>query len=340
MGASEIREKLLAKSKEKTGWKEGDLLGTGSTLLNLAITDNWRGGFAKGLYILFVGDSQSGKTFFCLTCFAEAAANPAFDEYRLIYDAVEGGALMNLEKFFGKKVAERIESPCYEDGIPQSSQTVEEFYFNLDDALDNKRPCIYVLDSMDSTTSAREEKKFDENKKAVQGGGQGKGDFADGKAKANSQGLRNVLHKIRDTKSILIIINQTRDNVDGGMFAPQKTRSGGRALTFYASVEIWSSVGQKIKKNVNGKDRVIGVTSRLQVKKNRMTGKERTIEVPIKYSYGIDDLASCVEYLIDESYWKKGRTIDITKDFPDIAPATKNALIRKLEEAGAEVELK
>jgi hypothetical protein len=90
----------------------------------LSCSGNAKGGFAKGKYHFIVGDSASGKTWLSLTCLAEAAMNPEFENYRFIYDNVEDGALMDIERFFGSKVAERIESPAIdEDGLPDYSST-------------------------------------------------------------------------------------------------------------------------------------------------------------------------------------------------------------------------
>jgi hypothetical protein len=82
-------------------------LSTGSTLLNLACSGKVSGGFIKGHYYHFVGDSSSGKTFLCLTCLAEAAINPHFDDYQLIHDDAENGSLFDFGKFFGPKMAGR-----------------------------------------------------------------------------------------------------------------------------------------------------------------------------------------------------------------------------------------
>ena len=73
-----------------------DLLSTGSTLLNLACSENPFGGFLKGKYYLLVGDSDSGKTFLSMSCFAEAMIQKPFKNYRLIYDYVEDGMLMHM----------------------------------------------------------------------------------------------------------------------------------------------------------------------------------------------------------------------------------------------------
>lgn len=249
---------------------------------------------------------MSGKTFLSLSCFAEACQNPNFKEYRLIFDDVEGGALMDIEGYFGKEVARRLEPPNGDRKEPEHSTTVESFYDHLNDRLDEGKPLIYVLDSQDGLTSDFSEEKYLAQKVAREEGKESKGSYGDGKAKYHSEHLRLCLSKIRKTNSILIIIGQTRDNLGFG-FA-EKTRSGGRALRFYANLEIWSSVVGQLTRTVRGKKRVVGSKVQLEVKKNRVSGKigrDRSVIVPIYYGLGIDDVGSCVDFLVREKHWKK-----------------------------------
>ncbi len=302
----------------------------------MACTGNPFHGFSKGHYFFLVGDSISGKTFLSLTCLAEASQNPHFDHYRFIYDNGEDGALMDIEKFFGKKLAKRLEPPSRENGKPLYSLTVEDFYFHVDDAIQEEQPFIYVLDSMDSLTSRQEGEKFEEVKEAVRKGRQVSGSYGDGKAKINSANLRRVLGGLRSTGSILLVLNQTRDNLGFGF--EKKTRSGGHALRFYACIEIWSSVHSKITKTVRGKKRQLGIYSKVQIKKNRITGRERTVIIPIYHSYGIDDIGSCIDYLVEEGYWKgKGSKIQASEfDFV----GSREKLVELIEEKGAEKDLR
>lgn len=309
MKTEDIKKMLRQKRKEEKLTAK-DFLSTGSTLLNLACTGHPERGFAKGRYYFIVGDSISGKTWLSLTCLAEAVVNNNFKDHRIIYDNVEDGALMDIEKFFGKKVAEKMESPNWLKDRPLYSNTIEEFYFNVDDAIKDGRPFIYILDSMDSLTSEPEVDKFDKTKKAHREGKESKGSYGDGKAKVNSAMLRRVIGRpLQESGSILIIINQTRDNINALPFQSKKTRSGGHALHFYACLEMWSSVAGRITKTVKGKKRQLGVESKIKVKKNRITGRERTVIIPIFHSFGIDDVGSCVDYLIEEGYWKKAPEI-------------------------------
>lgn len=337
--SEKIKKSIRKPRLTKTIIKQSDLLSTGSTLLNLACTGYPDGGFWKSGYFYVVGDSRSGKTFLARTCLAEATINKNFDNYRIIDDDVEGGALMDIKKYFGERLAKRIEPPAIDkNGNSLCSETIEDFYFNLDDAL-NIGPCIYLLDSQDALGSMYERKKFDEKKKASKKGTEAKGDYGDGKAKIHSSGIRSIIPKLKDTGSILIIIGQTRDNINAEFWEPAKIRSGGKALTFYAMMELWSSVGSAKKKSVKGKDRIIGITSKVKIKKNRSTGRDRVVEFPIYYSVGIDDTGGCVDFLISEGHWKKNRT-GIVKAGEFDFEGRRDALIKYIEEENYLSDLK
>ena len=237
MRTEDVKKQLL-KIRKKEILTAKDFLSTGSTLLNLACTGFPDRGFARGRYYFIVGDSVSGKTWLSLTCLAEAAKNPNFDNYRFIYDNAEDGALMDIEKFFGREVYERLEAPSN-----NYSFSIEDFYYHVDDAIRVGKPFIYILDSMDSLTSKIEGDKFDSNKKASRAGKETTGSYGDGKAKVNSGMLRRVIGRsLKKSGSILIVINQTRDKINAMPFETKKTYSGGHALKFYACTQIISSV--------------------------------------------------------------------------------------------------
>jgi RecA/RadA recombinase len=298
-----LKKKIRQRRPERT-LTGADFLSTGSMMLNLALTDHPERGFAKGYYYLLVGDTKSGKTFLTLTCLAEAAINPHFKEHRFIHDNVEQGALMDFSRFFGPRMAARVEAPArLRSGRPVYSRKIEDFYYHLDDACKVGRPFIYILDSQDCLDSDAAEDKFEEQKRDSRAGKDTTGSYGDGKAKVHSGNLRRFILYLQDSGSIILIVNQTRNKI-GRLRFPQKTRSGGDALPFYATMEIWSSVIGPILKTVRGKKRSQGVLSRLDVHKNRVSGKDRSVVVPIYTSYGIDDIGSCVDYLIDEAHWK------------------------------------
>lgn len=345
MDLEQIKTVLLAE-RQRRCLVGPHLLSTGSTLVNLAISGDPHGGIPAGKYVFFVGDSASGKTFLALTCFAEAQLSKHFSSYRMIFDNVEDGALMDIRRYFGAAVADRLEPPAKDDdGEPLPSTTIEDFYFNIDDALQKAAksgvPFIYVLDSMDSLSSDYEGKKFLEAKTASRKGKDAKGSYGDGKAKTNSTYLRRVVAGLRDTGSILIIICQTRDNIDAGLFEPSKTRSGGHALQFYAAVELWTGIRKRLKRTVHDKERQVGIVASVAVKKNRITGKEWQVTVPLYWSHGIDDVGGCVDYLAEEKHWpvsKEGK-INGSGDFKG-CEGNREKVVRFIEENGMEDDLR
>jgi len=315
--------KAMMRRAEKRD-QRGMLLNCGSSLVNLACSGRIEGAFLTGHYYFVVGDSMSGKTWLGMSCFAEAANDNRFAEYRLIYDPTEIGALMDLEQYFGERAAERIEIRDPPSG------TAEEFYFNVTDDLEVGRPFIYVLDSQDSLSSMAEREKFDEAKKAHRRGRVTAGSYGDSKAKVHSANMRKLIGPLRESGSILIVLNQTRDSFD--QFRPS-TYSGGRALLFYATLQLWNKVKERIKRSVRGKPRQLGVKVRVSIKKNRLTGMERSVDVPIYHSFGIDEVGSLVDYLVDEKVWPK--TSNGFIEAAGLGPAVKlrrDDLIRKIEE--------
>lgn len=334
------RELMRDRAKPEAPLRIQDSLSSGSTLFNLALTGKARGAFFPGKYYFFVGASDSGKTWLTLTSFAEATINPKFKDYRLIHDNAEDGALMDLSAFFGSSVAQRIEPPRGTREDPEVSATIEDFYFNIDDALRDGRPFIYVLDSMDALDAKQDQKKFAEQKKAARrpkpGEKEPAGSYGMAKAKMNSAGLRTVFSKLKKTNSILIIICQERDNP--AMFSfDDKTHAGGRALKFYCHAQIWTSIAKTMVKKVKDKNRDLGIVALVKVKKNRQTGRKAAVKVPIYWSVGLDDVGGCVDYLVEEGHWSKGSGGINAKEF-DVC-LHREDLVKHIEVAELEPEL-
>lgn len=350
----DAEEAKAVMSKKKDPKPRRVWVSTGVRMLNFSATGSMSRGYKGGGYYLIVGKSSSGKTVLALAVFAEAANDPDFDDYEFIYDAPEEGALMDREKFYGRKAASRIKAPRYDkSGNEIHSATLEEFYFNVDTHL-KKGPCIYVLDSHDALGSMAQLELFKKNKSIFDRIEKGKKAsdgkdlkfkqaYGDGKAAVNSQTLRLMFRRLVKTKSILIIICQSRDNIGpDAMFNPE-TRAGGRALKFYANFEIWFSVKERIKRKINGRYRQIGIQALAKVKKNRLSGKEWEAQFPIYWTFGIDDTGSMVDFLCQEGYWKKkGKKTDegkiLAQDFE--FEGSREELIKHIEGEGLEKALR
>lgn len=306
----DVRERLMEKSEKRSASPipSKDFLSTGSTLLNLACSGRISGGLPKGTMTHYVGDSDSGKTFFGLCLFAEAARNQHFDQYDLRFWNAEGGALMDQIHFFGAKAAERVQE--------QQPETLEDFYYSMDEAFNDGRPFVGVLDSMDALYPKAWYKKFKAQKRAAETGKEETGTYAMEKAKINSECLRRLRSQLRKSGSILVLISQTRDNV-GGMFE-KRSVSSGRALKFYSVIQLWTALRETLKKTVMGKPRAVGIVSQIDIKKNHVTGNKRRIEVPILNDYGVDDVRSCINFLVEEGHWTETKGRLLPPEFADI----------------------
>lgn len=289
-------EKQLVESN-----KTYKLISSGSTLLNLALSGMSKGGFATGKVANIIGDSHSGKTLLSLTILAEMAKSSRFDDYLFIYDDVEAALEFDVAKIFGQKVKDRILPPQYdEDREPRSSDTIEEFQYNVMQLLKGDKPFIYILDSLDALDSDDDVKKMDENIIARQKGNKEKGSYNMSKPKKMSEMFRRIVRKLKKGNSLLIVVSQTRDNINPMSFQT-KTRSGGRALEFYSSFIMWMAVAKKHKKH----DRMVGIDCKIKVSKSKLTGKMREVTIPIYTNYGIDETGSCIDWLETEGHWKK-----------------------------------
>jgi RecA/RadA recombinase len=331
----DLRNVLKDPPPRKPVLPDSHYLSTGVTTLNLAISGKPLGGIAKGNYVYFVGDSSSGKTWLAFQIFAEAARNPEFGNYELVYDNVENGALFDVQKLFGEKTYKRVRPPGGTRSQPKFSRTVEDYYFTLDSYL-NRGPCIYVVDSMSALSSRADDKKYEEAKEKWEKDEVPEaGSYGMSKAKTNSQNSNRAAIMLADTGSILLVINQTRDKV-GSAIPGQKTAGGGKALRFYAHVELWTSIKEVFKKGTWD----IGAQIEIDVQKNRLSGWEGKIRVPFYKQSGFDDLGALVDFMVSDGHWKKDQSGRIeAPEFTGDKKLYREALVKKIEDDDAEREL-
>lgn len=322
-------ERQLTKVKPK---EKRLLVPSGSVMLNLACSNTWRGAFEVGRMSNLIGDSSSGKTYLALEMLAQCANNPRFEDYSLIYDDVEHALSMDIENLFGKRLANRIEGPEGPLETTEPSRTIEDWHFNVKNALENG-PCIYVLDSFDALTCEADIDKIEEMRKAREAGREVAGSYNMAKPKKASQILQDIVSEIEQSKSFLLIISQTRDNITPGSFE-KKTRSGGRALKFYAQHEIWLAVTGKLRKTINGKQRVVGNEIKVKVSKNKLTGTFREVGFDFRHGYGCDDINSSLDFLMQEGVISKGKKL-VWNDIE----GSQDKLVQIIEDRGLETQL-
>ena len=312
-------------------------LNSGSTLINLMLSNDVNGGYEPG-YHLWWGTSRSGKSLLTLQALAEAANSDKFAEYALYHNDTERGAGQGLRALFGNKATERILPPFMdEDGNWGSSTLIEDFFCDLDDKLQEDAPFIYVLDSFDALTTNAEDKEFKDTKKALRAGKQISGTFGVSKAKAFSVNMRRIPAPLLDKNSYLFGISQAKDNLSFGF--EKHSRAGGTALRYYANSELLVDIVGAIKKTVAGTARHIGNRVKVSVKKNRQTGSSNSVEISIYDGFGVDDIGDMIYYLTEtEEHWTKtGQKINVPEW--DIK-VTFDKLVQHIENNGLEDDLK
>jgi len=316
----DIGGKDQALNTTKDSYPRSDLFPTGCTLLNLALSDDPYGGFAKGTFANFIGDRSSGKTFLSWSILAEINAYPDFEDYDLYYDDAEHRLRIAVKKMFGSNILDRVQL--------MESNIIEDYYNFIRGRLDKKKPFVDILDSFDSLED-REAAKRKELKK----------DYP-AKTALFTEMFRKVKSAIRYTESFLVVVSQVRENI-GVMIGPKKRRTGGDALGHYAAYEIWL-----IQKGlVISKGLTVGTHTLVKITKNNVTGRLGEVEFDILRDYGIDDLGSMIDWMCNKGFWKreKGKqNIDLGDDFSDITQGkqiTRNKLRKAIDERKSKSDL-
>lgn len=262
---------------------------TGCKLIDLVV------GGAKGVYglpsgkfINIVGDKSAGKTFLSNEIIANAYHTMG-DKFKWIYDDCESGYSFDSLNMYGFEI----------NNGETHSTTVEEAFCNISDFADSLKDDefgIYVLDSLDGLTSKEQDERADERLKAFHSNKEfDKGTYGMNKQKYLSQEFfPQLCSKIQDKNILVIIISQVRDNID--MFSFEKyTRSGGKALDFYAHTVLWLATLKKIVK----KGKPVGVVVKAKTTKSKTPRPFRECVFSFLYDYGLDNIGSNIDYLFD-----------------------------------------
>lgn len=331
-GIKEAVENPSPRREDTSVYTADDLVPTGSTLLNLALSGHPKGGYRLGTMVNIIGGRSSGKSLLALTMFAEVVKDKRFDNYSFLYDETEAAMFFDKASMFGEGM-DRIRFDIRSHTVQDWSENLMSFW-GVDKDISKKIKAkkipslIHVTDSFDALSTDGE----------LGDTRPGKGGYRVEKPLVVSTTFPKLCQSMEASRSLLLIISQTRSSL--AMFGNPECRSGGHALDFYESHEVWLKPIGKIKETVRGQEIVIGNTVRVRVEKNKLTGKRREIEIDILDDYGIDDIGSCIDWMVKFGFWGINKKVIDTGGDLDLPTAKRGTLIKEIEQNNMEEDFR
>lgn len=270
-------------------------ISSGCALLDCALG----GGYPLGRIVNIVGDKSTGKTLLAIEACANLVARYA--DARIWY--------VECESAFDNAYAKALGFPVDKVKFVKNKNTVEDLFTHLEKiiALDSDAPGLYIVDSLDALSDAAEmSRAMDE------------GSYGAAKAKKMSELFRRLTRQLGTANICLLIISQVRDAI-GVRFGVKYSRTGGRALDFYASQVMYLAQVGSIKKTVRKVERKIGLEIRAKITKNKIGIPLREADFNILFGFGVDDIAANLEWLkavdhIDSAAYRKGTKVETMSD--------------------------
>ncbi len=252
-----------------------DWVSTGSTLLDLAISNRKNGGLPVGRIVELNGLEGTGKS---LIAAHIMAATQKKGGLAVMIDT-EFAAAPDFWTAVGVDVTKMV----YANLI-----TVEEIFSSIENFIgvvrksDSDRLLTIIVDSL-SQASCETEMESEH----------GKDGYNTSKAIIISKALRKITGLIGKQRILVVFTNQLRMNMAAMAFGDKYVVPGGKAMGYAASVRVrLNSIGA-IKKG----DVVCGNECKAVVTKNRMGPPKRVAEFEIHFDSGIQDLKSWIEFM-------------------------------------------
>ena len=257
-----------------------DWVPTGSSLLDIAISNRPYGGLPTGRIIEYNGLESSGKSLLAAHAIASAQKKGGMGVYIDTENA--------LSKDFLQAIGVDVEKMLYVqlDTVEQIFQTIEQTVTTIRES-DKEKLVVIVVDSLAAASTALEMENDYE-----------KTGWSTGKAIIVSQAFRKITRLIGKEKVVLIFTNQLRQKM-GVMFGDPWTTSGGKGLPFHASVRVRLKAMGQIKQKTGTIEQVIGIKARAQVIKNRIGPSFRIADFDIYFDRGIYDYESWLNIMKD-----------------------------------------
>ena len=258
---------------------------TGSHIFNALVSGSVHGGVSSNKITAIAGETSTGKTYFSLAIVKNFLdTNP--DGYCLYFDteaAITKGLLSSRGIDQNRLVVVNV-------------VTIEEFRSKALRAVDiylkteeeNRKPCMFVLDSLGMLST---EKEITDalNDKQVR-------DMT--KSQLVKGAFRMLTLKLGQANIPLIVTNHTYDVI--GSYVPTKEMGGGSGLKYAASTIIYLS-----KKKEKDKTEIVGNIIKAKTAKSRLSKENQQVEIRLYYDErGLDRYYGLLELGELGGMWK------------------------------------
>ena len=258
---------------------------TGSYIFNAVVSGSVFGGVSSNKITAIAGESSTGKTYFSLAVVKNFLdTNP--DGYCLYFDteaAVNKGLLESRGVDLTRLVVVNVVT--IEEFRGKALKAVD-IYLKTDE--ENRKPCMFVLDSLGMLSTEKEIKDALDDKQVR--------DMT--KSQLVKGAFRMLTLKLGQANIPLIVTNHTYDVI--GSYVPTKEMGGGSGLKYAASTIIYLS-----KKKEKDKTEVVGNIIKAKTVKSRLSRENKTAEIRLYFDErGLDRYYGLLELGEIGGLWK------------------------------------
>jgi recombination protein RecA len=261
-----------------------DWISTGSSILDLAISNRPHGGLPVGKMVEFNGLEGTGKSLVSAHVVADTQKKGGI---AVVIDT-ENAAAPEFWKSLGVDLSKLLYVQC---------ETVEDIFEKMEQMIgivrkSNKDRILTIIVDSVAAASTKVELESDH----------GKDGFATGKSIIISKAMRKITNMIGKQKVLTVFTNQLRQNLNAMAFGDKYVVSGGKSLAYHCSVRVRLNNTGKLKKG----EEVIGNECKAVVVKNRMGPPQRQASFDIYFDSGIADYGSWIKVLKENNLIKQG----------------------------------
>jgi len=261
-----------------------DWISTGSSILDLAISNRPHGGLPVGKMVEFNGLEGTGKSLLSAHVVADTQKKGGI---AVVIDT-ENAAAPDFWKSLGVDLSKLLYVQC---------ETVEDIFEKMEQMIgivrkSNKDRILTIIVDSVAAASTKVELESDH----------GKDGYATGKSIIISKAMRKITTMIGRQKVLTVFTNQLRQNINAMAFGDKYVVSGGKSLAYHCSVRVRLNNTGKLKKG----EEVIGNECKAVVVKNRMGPPQRQASFDIYFDSGIADYGSWIKVMKENNLVKQG----------------------------------